>query len=152
MSGDPAAAEDEDTDALPPWEAWRRGLKRFTTGVWRRLELYGEIDTNRRDGLIEWYVDGVRQQSWEALDLGGWVGSRGLYRGKSAPAGASSATASAGDGALSADCDPAYRSYGGFRLVGPAMRTMGGGYSLDPTLVPENDCWHLLYNLRWYGR
>lgn len=121
-------------------------------GRWFRFEMYVRMDTNRRDGLIEWYVDGVRQQSWEALDLGGWVGSRGLYRGKSAPAGASSATASAGDGALSSDCDPAYRTYGGFRLVGPAMRSMGGGYSLDPTLIPTNDCRHYMHNLRWYGK
>ena len=28
MSGGPTAAKDEDMDALPPWEAWRRGLKR----------------------------------------------------------------------------------------------------------------------------
>jgi len=121
-------------------------------GRWFQFVLRAKMDTNRRDGLIEWYIDGERKQAWENLDLGGWVGDRGLYRGKSAPAGASSATKSAGDGALSADCDPAYRSYGGFRLVGPAMRSMGGGWSLDPTLIPTNDCRHYMHNLRWYGK
>lgn len=121
-------------------------------GTWFRFEMYVRMDTNRRDGLIEWYLDGVRKQSWENLDLGGWVGSRGLARGTSAPAGVSSKDTSAGDGPLSVDCDPAYRTYGGYRLIGPAMRSMGGGTSTLPTLIPTNDCRHYMHNLRWYGK
>jgi len=121
-------------------------------GEWFEFTLRCKMDTNRRNGLIEWYVNGVRQQSWENLDLGGASVGRGLYRGKSAPAGASSASYSAGDGAMSSDCDPVYRTYGGFLVVGAGQRSMGGGYSLDPTLIPVNECHHYFYNLRWYGR
>ncbi|MFZ1626179.1 MAG: hypothetical protein WAT81_00055, partial [Candidatus Moraniibacteriota bacterium] len=63
-------------------------------GRWFRLELYGQVDTNRGDGALEMWIDGVLTAKMHNIDLGGWVGDRGIRAGLSQ-------RGTAGNGALS---------------------------------------------------
>lgn len=115
------------------------GKKRFTTGAWKRLELYGEIDTNRRDGLLEMWLDGVLLARCPNLDLGGWVGNRGLAQGTIG------GSDSAGSGQLVGS------SGGGWRFHGIFVRAMIGGATQLADLVPEYGGSYYANNWRVYG-
>lgn len=99
-------------------------------GVWHRLELYGKMDTNRRNGVLELWVDGVLVQALNNLDLGGWVGNRGITSGAGQLVGANG---------------------GGWRWRGVACRSMIGGYTLATDLIPQYGGSSYVYNLRVYG-
>jgi hypothetical protein len=115
--------------------------QRITTGVWHRLEIYARMDTNRRDGVLEMWVDGTLRAQCPNLDLGGWVGNRGLAQGTVGGAD------SAGTGQLVG------ASGGGWRLQGLFIREMIGGYTLlTPDLIPKFGGSYYSYNWRLYGK
>lgn len=116
------------------------GKQRFTTGAWHRLELYGKMDTNRRDGVLEMWIDGVLRARCANLDLGGWVGNRGLY------AGAIGGSDSAGSGQLVGS------SGGGWRFQGIFIREMIGGVTNTPEQTPKYGGSYYAYNWRVYGK
>ncbi len=115
------------------------GKKRFTTGAWHRLELYGKMDTNRRDGVLEMWLDGTLLARCPNLDLGGWVGNRGLYAGMLG-------NDSAGSGQLVGS------SGGGWRFQGIFIREMIGGTTSLASLVPQYGGSYYAYNWRVYGK
>jgi hypothetical protein len=114
--------------------------QRFTTGAWHRLELYGKMDTNRRDGVLEMWIDGVLRARCPNLDLGGWVGNRGLAKGTIG------GSDSAGSGQLVGS------SGGGWRFQGIFIREMIGGVTNTPEQTPKYGGSYYAYNWRVYGK
>ena len=104
---------------------------RIPIGSWHRVEMYGRMDTNRRNGLLEFWVDGVLAQSMPNLDLGGWQGNRGITSGNGQLVGSSG---------------------GGWRFRGWSGREMLGGYTLAPNLIPQYGGVRYYHNLRVYGK
>lgn len=144
----------------PLWgETTIGGNGTMVKGQWNRFEFWARMDTDRTNGVVEMYINGVRTLYWRNLDLGGWVGNRGLYKGRSqtaAPAGQAENWQtqpyySFGTGPLSNDCPSGYRTLGGFRFVGTFMRHMGGGWSLAPEFIPNATHHEYLYNYRTYA-
>ncbi|MFZ1416023.1 MAG: hypothetical protein WAS73_15815 [Defluviicoccus sp.] len=122
------------------------GVVSVTTGVWHRLELYGRVDTNRRDGVLEMWIDGVLQKALPNLDLGGWVGNRGL-------AARTVGNGSNGDGSLSAGTGQLVGSSGGgWRFSGIFIREMLGGWTGGSDLIPRYGGSYYAYNWRVYGK
>ena len=100
-------------------------------GPWHRLELYGRVDTNRRDGVLEIWLNGVLLKQLPNLDLGGWVGNRGITSGAGQLVGSSG---------------------GGWRFRGIFIREMIGGSTSLASLVPQYGGVYYAYNWRVYGR
>lgn len=122
------------------------GKKRILNGSWHRLELYGKMDTNRRDGLLEMWVDGALLAQCPNLDLGGWVGDRGL-------AARTCGNGSNGDGSLSAGTGQLVGSAGGgWRFRGIFIREMIGGSTSLPSNVPQYGGAYYAHNWRVYGK
>ena len=145
----------------PPGYTIQGANPNIAKGQWVRIEIYGKMDTDRTNGTLELWVDGVRKLWWPNLDLGGWVGDRGLYKGKNAPAAPAGSVEnwqtqpnySFGTGPLANDCPSSYRTLGGFRFIGIFMRAMGGGWSIDTPYIPVNqDNYGYYYNWRVYGK
>lgn len=123
------------------------GVYRVPIGDWHRLELYGKVDTNRRDGVLEMWVDGVLRKALYNLDLGGWVGNRGLARNVVGGHGyAGDNSQSAGTGQLVGS------SGGGWRFSGVFIREMIGGWTASPDLIPLYGGSYYAYNWRVYGK
>ena len=122
------------------------GKQRILNGSWHRLELYGKVDTNRRDGVLEMWVDGVLLAQCPNLDLGGWVGNRGL-------AARTVGNGTNGDGSLSAGTGQLVGSSGGgWRFRGIFIREMIGGSTSLASLVPQYGGVYYAYNWRVYGK
>jgi len=122
------------------------GSQAIPTGVWHRLEIYGKVDTNRRDGVLEMWVDGTLRARAANLDLGGWVGNRGL-------AARTVGNGTNGDGSLSAGTGQLVGSSGGgWRFCGIFQRDMLGGSTSLQSLVPQYGGAYYAYNWRVYGR
>jgi len=119
-----------DLYSIPPAGYPSEPKKRVPKGRWFRLELYGAMDTDRSDGALEMWIDGVLTAKMHNIDLGGWVGDRGIRAGLSQKG-------TAGSGPLSNDCPAHYKTLGGFGFVGPFIRAMGGGYSMDTQFIPK---------------
>lgn len=119
---------------------------RVTTGEWHQFVLYGKIDTNRRNGVLEFWVDGVMKQGWSNLDLGGWVGNRGLSAKKIGNGTNGDKSLSTGAGQL---CGA---SGGGWSWSGIFIRDMIGGYTLDEKLIPTTTATYYAHNWRVYGK
>lgn len=122
------------------------GSQAVSIGPWHRLELYGKVDTNRRDGVLEMWVDGTLRARAANLDLGGWVGNRGL-------AARTVGNGTNGDGSLSAGTGQLVGSSGGgWRFRGIFIRDMIGGSTSLASLVPQYGGAYYAYNWRVYGR
>jgi hypothetical protein len=129
-------------------------------GRWFRLELYGRIDTDRGDGTLEMWVDGNRITHAPNLDLGGWTGDRGLYKGKGLPAAPSGTPRSSqtrhqysfGDGDLSNTNDGQSAQKGGHRFCGIFIRDMLGGVSTADSQKPRKAAAYYAHNWRVYAR
>lgn len=100
-------------------------------GSWQRIELYGRVDTNRRNGVLEIWRNGVLQKQLPNLDLGGWVGNRGISSGTGQLVGASG---------------------GGWRFRGIFIREMIGGTTSLASLVPVYGGAYYAHNWRVYGK
>ena len=120
--------------------------QRFSIGSWHRLELYGRVDTNRRDGALEMWIDGALRQNLPNLDLGGWVGNRGLAARTIGNGINGDKSLSAGTGQLVGS------SGGGWRFRGIFIREMIGGYTALDSLVPQYGGAYYAYNWRVYGK
>jgi len=115
-------------------------------GSWHRLELYGRMDTNKGNGLLQAYLNGVLVREATNLDLGGWFGDRGL-RARSTGNGTN------GDGSISAGTGSlAGTAGGGHRFVGIFIRDMIGGSTSLASMVPRYGGAYYAYNWRVYGR
>lgn len=122
------------------------GVASITTGVWHRLELYGIMDTNRRNGALEMWVDGVKNKSLYNLDLGGWQGDRGLYKERIGNGTRGDGSKSQGTGQL---CGA---SGGGWKFVGVFIREMIGGNTAAASLTPKFGGAYYAHNWRVYGK
>lgn len=100
-------------------------------GVWHELTLYGKVDTNRRDGVLEIWLNGVLLKRLPNLDLGGWVGNRGIASGNGQLVGASG---------------------GGWLFRGIFIREMIGGSTSLASLVPVYGGAYYAHNWRVYGK
>ncbi len=129
-------------------------------GRWFRLELYGRIDSDRGDGTLEMWIDGNRITHAPNLDLGGWVGDRGLYKGKTLPAappgtpnsGSNGQKYSFGNGDLSNTNVGQDAQKGGHRFCGIFLRDMLGGVSTADSQKPRKTAAYYTHNWRVYGR
>jgi len=114
-------------------------------GSWHRFELYGRMDTNKGDGLLQAYLDGVLVREATNLDLGGWYGDRGL-RARSTGNGTN------GDGSISAGTGSLANTGGNHKFVGVFIREMIGGSTSLASMVPRFGGAHYAYNWRVYGK
>lgn len=122
------------------------GQQTINVGAWNRLELYGKVDTNRRDGVLEMWLNGILLARCPNLDLGGWVGNRGL-------AARTVGNGTNGDGSLSAGTGQLVgASGGGWRFCGVFIRDMLGGSTSLASLVPQYGGVYYAHNWRVYGR
>ncbi|VUX47812.1 hypothetical protein DF3PA_70133 [Candidatus Defluviicoccus seviourii] len=118
---------------------------RITTGEWHTFTLYGKMDTNRQNGVLEFWVDGVLKEGYSNLDLGGWVGNRGL-------AARTLGNGTNGDGSYSNGTGQLCgTSGGGWKWSGIFIRDMIGGYTLASNLIPTTAATYYTYNWRVYG-
>lgn len=115
-------------------------------GVWHRFELYGRMDTNKGNGLLQAYLNGNLVREATNLDLGGWFGDRGL-RARSTGNGTN------GDGSISAGTGSLAGTAGGnHKFVGIFMRDMIGGSTSLASNVPLYGGAYYAYNWRVYAR
>lgn len=121
------------------------GSQAIPIGTWHRLELYGKVDTNRRDGVLEMWLNGNLIAGCYNLDLGGWVGNRGLgYR--------TVGNGSNGDKSYSSGTGQLVGANGGgWRFRGIFIRDMIGGSTSLASLVPQYGGEYYAYNWRVYG-
>lgn len=129
-------------------------------GSWFTLTWLAEIDTNGGDGVLEMWYDNVLVASVTGIDLGGWVGDRGLYKGRTktaAPSGMADTDTnrqqySFGFGDLSNTALGQYAwNKGGWRGQGIFIRDMIGGWTADPAKVPRTTSAYYAHNWRVYG-
>jgi len=129
-------------------------------GRWFTLTWLAEIDTNAGDGVLEMWYDNVLVASVTGIDLGGWVGDRGLYKGRTktaAPSGMADTDTnrqqySFGFGDLSNTSLGQYAwNKGGWRGQGIFIRDMIGGVTSDPAKVPRTTSAYYAYNWRVKG-
>lgn len=129
-------------------------------GRWFTLTWLAEIDTNAGDGVLEMWYDNVLVASVTGIDLGGWVGDRGLYKGRTktaAPSGMADTDTnrqqySFGFGDLSNTALGQYAwNKGGWRGQGIFIRDMIGGVTADPAKVPRTTSAYYTYNWRVKG-
>lgn len=129
-------------------------------GSWFSLTLYGKVDTNAANGVLEWWVNSTLMHSITGIDLGGWVGNRNLYQGRcatAAPAGmvendTNRQHYSFGRGDLSNTNRGQNALKGGWKFHGLFIRDMLGGVTSAPSRVPRITSSYYAHNWRVYGK